>query len=64
MSKEKDLLSLEELCLLGISQDHVLGNELVVRDVHKQLFLHEHLKVERLEALQRLNKSEKMSQYL
>ena len=48
------LLSLEKLCLLGVRQNHVLWDELVVRDVHQQLLLHEHFEVERLEALQRL----------
>ena len=49
-----NLLSLEELGFIGVGQDHVLGDELVVRDVHQKLLLHEHFKVVGGVRLQRL----------
>ena len=40
---------------LGVGEDLVLGHELVVSDVHQELFLHEHLESVWSVALQRLN---------
>ena len=43
---EFDLLSLEQFSLLFIREDHVFGDELVVRDIDEQLFLHKDFKEE------------------
>ena len=43
----KNLLSLEKLSFFAVREDHMLGHELVVRDVHEQLLLQEHLEVVR-----------------